>query len=205
VLVKPVDEVFASAVPEMDLVPAVPVHGTEILADGAALSRSESWHFLAQPPENILEQESQSPDQVQVVTSEPEHSEKSEPADPASEEIPDQVVSEQANNTNYLIKILALFLVALAAAALLKQNYSDDKAESSTATESQTPPALNPLSPTAETDTPNKVNAQALAPEQVNAVQVSPSAAETGKLNAPVQASNPTQPVTEVPPSAKTK
>lgn len=205
VLVKPVDEAVASAEPEVDSVPTVPSYAAQTSVHGAALSRSESWHFLAQPPENILEQESQSPAQVQAVTPEPDHSEKSEPANPPSEEIPVQVVSEPANNTNYLIKIVALFLVALAAAALLKQNYSDDKAESSTATESQTPPALNIPVPTAETVTPNPVNAPAMAPA-LNAVQeASPGAAEAGKPNAPVQASNPTQPVTEAPGSATAK
>jgi len=203
VLVTPVDEVVASAELEVDLVPATPSHVSQLLVDGAALSRSESWHFLAQPPENIIEQESQSPAQVQSVMPESDHSEKSEPVDPASEKIQGQVVSEQANNTNYLIKIVALFLVALAAAALLKQNYSDDKVESSTATESQTPPALNIQAPAAETDAPSPTNAQALAPESVNAVQ-SPGAAQPGKPNAPVQASNPTQPVTEAPGSSAT-
>jgi DNA-binding XRE family transcriptional regulator len=205
VLVKPVDDVVASAESQEDGVPTVPSDASQTSVHGAALSRSESWHFLAQPPENILEQESQSPAQVQVVTPEPDHSEKSEPADAASEEIPAQVVSEPANNTNYLIKILTLFLVALAAAALLKQNYSDDKAESSPAIESQTTPALNTQAPAAETDTPNPVNAQALSPEPVNAVQASPVATETGKPNAPVQASTPTQPVTEAPGSATAK
>ena len=204
VLVKPVDEAVASAEPEVDWVPTVPSYASQTSVHGAALSRSESWHFLAQPPENILEQESQSPAQVQAVTPEPDHSEKSEPADSASEKIPAQVVSEPANNTNYLIKILTLFLVALAAAALLKQNYSDDKAESSAATESQTPPAMNTQVPTAETDTPNPANAPDMAPA-VNAVQASPGAAETGKPNAPVQASNPSQPVTEAPGSATAK
>ena len=56
----------------------------------------------------------------------------------------------------------------------------------------------------AETDTPNPVNAPAMAPA-VNAVQASPGAAEAGKPNAPVQASNPTQPVTEAPGSATAK
>jgi hypothetical protein len=205
VLVKPVDDVVASAESQEDGVPTVPSDAPQTSVHGAALSRSESWHFLAQPPENILEQESQSPAQVQVVTPEPDHSEKSEPADATSEEIPTQVVAEPANNTNYLIKILTLFLVALAAAALLKQNYSDDKTESSTAIESQTTPALNTQAPAAETDTPNPVNAQALSPEPVNAVQASPVAAETGKPNAPVQASTPSQPVTEAPGSATAK
>ncbi len=205
VLVKPVDDVVASAESQEDGVPTVPSDAPQTSVHGAALSRSESWHFLAQPPENILEQESQSPAQVRAVAPEPDHSEKSEPADAASEEIPTQVVSEPANNTNYLIKILTLFLVALAAAALLKQNYSDDKAESSTAIESQTTPALNTQAPAAETDTPNPVNAQALSPEPVNAVQASPVATETGKPNAPVQASTSTQPVTETPGSATAK
>lgn len=202
VLVKPVDEAIASAEPELDSVPTISNYASQPSVDGAALSRSESWHFLAQPPENIPEHESQLPAQVKGVTPESDDSEKSEPANPPSEEIPVKVVSEQANNTNYLIKIVALFLVALAAAALLKQNYSDDKTESSTATESQTPPALNTQAPAAETNTPNPVNAQALAPEPVNAVQAPPSVAESGKPNAPVQASNPTQPVTEAPGSA---
>jgi len=205
VLVKPVDDVVASAESQEDGVPTVPSDAPQTSVHGAALSRSESWHFLAQPPENILEQESHSPAQVQAVAPEPDHSEKSEPADAASEEIPTQVVAEPANNTNYLIKILTLFLVALAAAALLKQNYSDDKTESSTAIESQTTPALNTQAPAAETDTPNPVNAQALSPEPVNAVQASPVAAETGKPNAPVQASTPSQPVTEAPGSATAK
>ena len=203
---KHLDEEEALFEPHEVSVPIEVANTSLTVAEGAPLSRSESWHFLAQPPENINEPEAQSPVEEPVIEKESEALEKS--AEPAQipEEIQPEENTEQSNNTNNLIKIIALFLVALAAAALLKQNYPDDKADSTVSKENQTPPPVMAPVPNAEPEQTGASNAQAVAPAAVNAVQMPSGATEASKPQTqPNPAAGVSQPSTDRPASASGK
>ncbi|MFM7698094.1 MAG: helix-turn-helix domain-containing protein [Limnohabitans sp.] len=111
-------------------------------AETTAISRSESWHFLAQPPENLEESEPAS--RTNALNDAPmpaqSHAENSAAlASSASDVL--QTTPPENSNANYLIKILALFLVALAVAALLRQQAGEEKAQS---TSNELAPAVSP-------------------------------------------------------------
>ena len=135
-------------------------------AETAAISRSESWHVLAQRPENPDPSEQASPTNEQIGKSDnlaqSEAQDSAVPAASATEA--DQPPPPESSNANYLIKILALFLVALAAAALLRQQSGDEKAQ---ATASEPAPAVSPVPepppamPTAQEPTGNVAQATA--------------------------------------------
>jgi hypothetical protein len=135
-------------------------------AETAAISRSESWHVLAQPPENPDPSEQANPTNEQIGGSDDlaqsEAPGSAVPAASATEA--DQPPPPESSNANYLIKILALFLVALAAAALLRQQAGDEKAQ---ATASEPAPAVSPVlepppaMPTAQEPTGNAAQATA--------------------------------------------
>lgn len=134
-------------------------------AETAAISRSESWHVLAQPPENPDPSEQASPTNEQIGGSDnlaqSEAPDSAVPAASATEA--DQPPPPESSNANYLIKILALFLVALAAAALLRQQAGDEKAQ---ATANEPAPAVSPVPepamPTAQEPTGNAAQATAI-------------------------------------------
>lgn len=133
-------------------------------AETAAISRSESWHVLAQPPENPDPSEQANPTNEQIGGSDnlaqSEAPDSAVPAASATEA--DQPPPPESSNANYLIKILALFLVALAAAALLRQQAGDEKAQ---ATANEPAPAVSPVPepamPTAQEPTGNAAQATA--------------------------------------------
>lgn len=133
-------------------------------AETAAISRSESWHVLAQPPENPDPSEQASPTNEQTGGSDDlAQSEAPDSAVPAASPTEaDQPPPPESSNANYLIKILALFLVALAAAALLRQQAGDEKAQ---ATANEPAPAVSPVPepamPTAQEPTGNAAQATA--------------------------------------------
>lgn len=105
-------------------------HDSQPAPEAAAISRSESWHFLAQPPENIDQTEATSQPDTQVAALEslaPQETDHSMTEAPVQEQA--QEPTPENSNANYLVKILALFLVALAAAALLRQQAGDEKAQ----------------------------------------------------------------------------
>ena len=134
-------------------------------AETAAISRSESWHVLAQPPENPDPSEQASPTNEQIGGSDDlAQSEAPDSAVPAASPTEaDQPPPPESSNANYLIKILALFLVALAAAALLRQQAGDEKAQ---ATANEPAPAVSPVPepamPTAQEPTGNAAQATAI-------------------------------------------
>lgn len=134
-------------------------------AETAAISRSESWHVLAQPPENPDPSEQASPTNEQTGGSDDlAQSEAPDSAVPAASPTEaDQPPPPESSNANYLIKILALFLVALAAAALLRQQAGDEKAQ---ATANEPAPAMSPVPepamPTAQEPTGNAAQATAI-------------------------------------------
>jgi transcriptional regulator with XRE-family HTH domain len=111
------------------------------VAESATLSRSEAWHELAQPPEDLTTTSaSLAQGSDKSISALPNPSERNEGATlstpdttPSSEDQPPQ------NQTHFLIKVLALFLVALAAAALLKQQSLEEKPA---AVVSEPPPSL---------------------------------------------------------------
>ena len=106
-------------------------HVSHPTSETAAISRSESWHFLAQPPENINHNEPASrPDSpaAQLEPAAPLTTETTPPQEPASDPAQEEA-PPKTSNTHYLIKILALFLVALAAAALLRQQAGDESSQ----------------------------------------------------------------------------
>jgi transcriptional regulator with XRE-family HTH domain len=124
-----------------------PAHDSSPTSETAAISRSESWHFLAQPPENIHQNEQghqpDSPD-PQFEQTAPLTTDTTPLQEPASEAAQAQEQAPpETSNTNYLVKILALFLVALAAAALLRQQAGDDNAQTAPAIDAQ--PVLIPV------------------------------------------------------------
>lgn len=133
-------------------------------AETAAISRSESWHVLAQPPENPDPSEQANPTNEQIGGSDDlaqsEAPDSAVPAASATEA--DQPPPPESSNANYLIKILALFLVALAAAALLRQQAGDEKAQ---ATANEPAPAVSPVPepamPTTQEPTGNAAQATA--------------------------------------------
>ena len=90
---------------------------TPIASSGVHLSRSEPLHFLAQPPEVESTADSQADETPKVQDAEmvlasalplPEQAAKDDMAEPSSP------------SSNYFLKILVLFLVAIAVAALLR-------------------------------------------------------------------------------------
>lgn len=119
----------------------------------ASLTRSEALHFLAQPPENIdaphepaaLEQAAEHlPPTTEVVQ---------EPETHTSEPTPEPTEPQTANG-NYMFKIFALFLVAIAVAALLRPKTVEEKAE--TANQETATPAPPPMQvPGASTEAPS--------------------------------------------------
>lgn len=152
-------------------------------AQSNPFTRSEALHILAQPPEHL---ELQEPD---VAVEEPPELEQLAPqgSPPSSSELqtaalssvqttateaeaPAQIPSadpaQAANNSGYFLKILALFLVALAAAALLKPANMDEKSPPSVPETSvaPVPPVLN--SPAESTST-----APASTPSEMNAME----------------------------------
>ena len=106
---EPKTEAFQMA--EVDAAP------TPIASSGVHLSRSEPLHFLAQPPEVESTTEPQADETPKVQDAEmvlasalplPEQAAKDDMAEPSSP------------SSNYFLKILVLFLVAIAVAALLR-------------------------------------------------------------------------------------
>jgi transcriptional regulator with XRE-family HTH domain len=127
-----------------------------IESTGVHLSRSEPLHFLAQPPEvewaaESQDEETSKPKDVEMVTT-------SALPDPTSN---DPLVQTPGPSGNYFLKILVLFLVAIAVAALLRPKGLETNTTAPEAATGQsmtstvtTPPADAALPSEAVTDTP---------------------------------------------------
>ena len=114
----------------------------------AALARSEALHELAQPPEHIDTAPLDSSAHVSShaeVSVQPAQAMVAEEASPN----PSQASAQPAGNGGYMLKIFALFLVALAVAAFLRPKAGEDKPEQETAA----PPPVQV--PGANDNTPN--------------------------------------------------
>jgi len=143
--------------------------GGELSTQHAPITRSEALHVLAQPPEHLEEEtavtaapEGQSGldataaiTPVQSATEEPQvmaHGPKAsapvpllDTSSPSAESAPKEVVEPQGSG--YLLKILALFVVALAAAALLKPKTVQDNPVNPPGAETAAEPPAAPVPP----------------------------------------------------------
>lgn len=189
------EEVFA--------LPVEPENSSQKAVQSAALSRGEALHFFAQPPEDTS--------QTETLTKKVEAPAEPVATDPVqldstSEEIKTQDTEAETNNSGYLLKIFALFLVAIAAAALLKPHYVDEKTESSNS-ESQAQPVSSSPVPAPEPESASNANAQATAPNAVNAVQVPPASDQSKSNNSFtfITPASPVQATTDIPASATAK
>ncbi|MBU6368549.1 MAG: hypothetical protein KGQ65_02815 [Burkholderiales bacterium] len=174
-------------------------------AETAAISRSESWHVLAQPPENPDPSEQASPTNEQTGGSDDlAQSEAPDSAVPAASPTEaDQPPPPESSNANYLIKILALFLVALAAAALLRQQAGDEKAQ---ATANEPAPAMSPVHepamPTAQEPTGNAAQATAIGTDPAT---VLPAAGADKAPSVSLPADPVSKPMSETPSATTSK
>ena len=150
------------------------------------LMRGEALHELAQPPAFIEEGPSeQAPATDQATQAAPQDAPAS--AQPAA--LPDLSSSAEpqaepaSSGSGYMLKIAALFVVALAAAALLNPNLLDKKTETPATAETPAPPVLPPPpggsdSLPAASDTPAVPGTAAVAtPSSPSTTPASPAAA----------------------------
>ena len=217
-------QLFGQVTPEIVEIPHSPQHeesiGEPALAfrgelsndsqpssETAAISRSESWHFLAQPPENIDQTEAINPPDTQAAALEsaaPQSTDHLTTEAPAPEQAQEPI--PESSNANYLVKILALFLVALAAAALLRQQAGDEKFQAGT---SDTPLTVAPATegpataPSAQESLGNPAQASGVATDATAALP------ETGNEKpaavTPDQSGKPLPAVTEAPAANSSK
>lgn len=150
-----------------------------------ALLRGEALHELAQPPEHV---DVGGADEAVVATlPEPQP-----PEAPAPQPVQEAAAPAEPAGNGYLLKIVALFLVALAAAALLRPQVMDHQAEPPAAAQTPAPPELSP-----STDVP----APAEAAAQTNVAEpalVAPPAT-------PAKPATEAKPVLEVKPAVEAK
>lgn len=155
-------------------------------SDALAITRSESWHVFAQPPEHtdlseqpdqaVVDEHTMAPQSLEadsgsfVAAQAAEDSASSLPASEGTKETP-----SEPTNANYLIKILALFLVALAAAALLRQQAGDEKNQANNDVAPAVSPAPEPSPPMPTAQEPAGNAAQASA-TSTDAASVLPAA-----------------------------
>ena len=114
------------------------------------IMRSEALHVLAQPPEHVEAEAADTPeeaaDAAEAAIAEAVAQTATQTAIQSGATTADNTASAadaQPAGSGYFLKIMALFLVALAAAALLRPKVLEDKPEAS-ATETPAPPVLTP-------------------------------------------------------------
>ncbi len=164
---------------------SVPSKEAVVESHHASLSRSEALHFLAQPPEDM--DALHEPVAVELPAEPMPKPAEGVPATETQTAQPTSATAEQeTGSSNYMFKIFALFLVALAVAALLRPKAAEEKAEA--ANQESAVPAPPPMQvPGATTDNPtNNVEAQPAANASVPAVTAEKPAAS---VNSSVPAS----------------
>jgi len=150
----------------------------------ASLSRSEALHFLAQPPEDL-----DAPHEPAAIKLSAEPMPK--PADVVqashtqTAEQNAESAEQETGSSNYMFKIFALFLVALAVAALLRPKAAEEKAEA--ANQESVAPAPPPPMQAPGESLDNQTNAAEAQP----AVDTSVPAVAVEKPAAPVNGSVP--------------
>ena len=119
---------------------AEPANLPPVHAHHAALLRSEALHVLAQPPEDVeLVEEKETGSQP--LAAEQTAALDMTPSHPVLE--PQSETNQAAGGSSYVFKILALFLVALAIAAVMRPKPADEKVElNSPDTAAPAPPPL---------------------------------------------------------------
>lgn len=142
------------------------------------IMRSEALHVLAQPPEHVEAEAADTPeeaaDAAEAAIAEAVAQTATQTAIQSGATTADNTASAadaQPAGSGYFLKIMALFLVALAAAALLRPKVLEDKPEAS-ATETPAPPVLTPTvgtpagpeaAPNSEAPAANKASAAGTA------------------------------------------
>jgi transcriptional regulator with XRE-family HTH domain len=120
----------------------------ETAHSGVHLSRSEPLHFLAQPPEPELAESAPTQETYQPADQQSEAASVDSPiASPTQNSLQE---SEPSPSGNYFLKILVLFLVAIAVAALLRPKSvetSTPASESSAGQSMTAPPVAAPPEP----------------------------------------------------------
>ncbi len=188
--------------------------GGGLNAQHAAITRSEVLHELAQPPEFVEEETTASldkPHEEHPSTLNLPETGIEKPTEPSVAAIdtshqaihatPQSVSTEEAESTSggYFLKIMALFVVALAAAALLKPNAVEEKpaAPVSELPAAPVPPMVNPVDtaspaqPSAPATAENKPTDAKPVAAEVKADATPPKAADTKPakpLNKPTEA-----------------
>ena len=154
----------------------------------ASLTRSEALHFLAQPPEDIdvphepgAVVEPVEPSASPALTATATDGELATPT-PATEPSAESIESPTGSG-NYILKIFALVLVAIAVAALLRPKAVEEKAE--TANQETAAPAPPPPMQVPGATSDNQTNASEAQPV------ATPPAAPTEKPAAAAASSTP--------------
>jgi len=186
------EEELSQPVAETAFTYSVPDKEALVQSHHASLSRSEALHFLAQPPEDI-----DAPHEPVTAELPAEPMPVAADGVPATEtqtaEQTSATAEQETGSSNYMFKIFALFLVALAVAALLRPKAVEEKTEA--ASQESAVPAPPPMQvPGAATDNQtNTVEAQPAANAPVPAVTAEkPAAAVNG--TAPAATSDNTNP-----------
>ncbi len=174
----PFAEDLSQPVAETAFTYAAPDKEAVVESHHASLSRSEALHFLAQPPEDI--DAPHEPVAVELPAEPMPVAAVGVPTTETQAALPTSASAEQeTGSSNYMFKIFALFLVALAVAALLRPKAVEEKTEA--ANQESAVPAPPPMQvPGATTD------------NQTNAAEAEPAA------NAPVPALASEKPATAV-------
>jgi len=164
---------------------SVPSKEAVVESHHASLSRSEALHFLSQPPEDM--DALHEPVAVELPAEPMPKPAEGVPATETQTAQPTSAPAEpETGSSNYMFKIFALFLVALAVAALLRPKAAEEKAEA--ANQESAVPAPPPMQvPGATTDNPNNnVEAQPAANASVPALAAEkPATAVNGTAPAP--------------------
>ena len=133
---------LSQSVTETASIYSVPDKEPVVESHHASLSRSEALHFLAQPPEDIDAPHEpvavELPAEPMPVAADGVQATKMQIAEQTSES-----AEQETGSSNYMFKIFALFLVALAVAALLRPKAAEEKAEA--ANQESTAPAPPPM------------------------------------------------------------
>jgi len=180
----PIEEELSQPVAETAFTYAVPVKEAVVESHHASLSRSEALHFLAQPPEDIdaplAPVAVELPAEALPVSVDGVPVTQAQAAEPTSDS-----AEQEPGSSNYMFKIFALFLVALAVAALLRPKAVEEKTEA-TSQESAVPAPTPMQVPGVTTDNPaNVVEVQPAANAAVPAVTAEkPAASVNGSVPA---------------------
>jgi transcriptional regulator with XRE-family HTH domain len=168
----------------------------------APLMRSETLHFLAQPPEDLEVTQAASEQEVVAIPQEQPVQPAAVQAEltPAVESTDNQSSASEADNatpssgSNYVLKIAVLFILAIAVAAWMRPKVEDDKAD--TANQESASPVPAPIMPVpgAANDNPTggaTAETQPAAPNTANAAANSAPVANSPVLPAAATSEKP--------------